>query len=192
MYACIHIDNIQHIQCTIYYYCPLPHSNIRYQKQYLLACLPYYRSRHIRNVCTCTYVRTCTCCLSTATHTQMILSEADQIEVYVQYIDLLNTYVVHAFIYTYFYYPIASKPYNLSNLTGFSFVSLFSITMWIHLNFGTDGLDRFLLKSVGLLQTTGGCLLVGTCRHVSIFMYVCMYVCMYVVTYVCMYVFMYE
>lgn len=44
---------------------------------------------------------------------------------------------------------------------GFSFVSLFSITMWIHLNFGTDGLDRFLLKSVSLLDPKSGYLLIG-------------------------------
>ena len=44
---------------------------------------------------------------------------------------------------------------------GFSFVSLFSITMWIHLNFGTDGLDRFLLKSVSLLDAKSGYLLIG-------------------------------
>eukprot|EP01036_Dinobryon_divergens_P024841 gene24841-33326_t len=47
-----------------------------------------------------------------------------------------------------------------NNIQGFSFVSLFSITMWIHLNFGTDGLDRFLLKSVSLLDAKSGYLLI--------------------------------
>lgn len=37
------------------------------------------------------------------------------------------------------------------DLRGFSFISLFSITMWIHLNHGDSGLDKFLVDSARLL-----------------------------------------
>jgi SAM-dependent methyltransferase len=36
--------------------------------------------------------------------------------------------------------------------TGFSFISLFSITMWIHLNHGDIGLEKFLSKGASLLS----------------------------------------
>jgi 2-polyprenyl-3-methyl-5-hydroxy-6-metoxy-1,4-benzoquinol methylase len=43
----------------------------------------------------------------------------------------------------------------------FSFVCLFSITMWIHLNFGDQGLHTFLQRSASLLSpVNGGSLLV--------------------------------
>ena len=42
-------------------------------------------------------------------------------------------------------------------VTSFDFVSLFSITMWIHVNFGWDGLSEFLRRSLDL---TRACLLV--------------------------------
>jgi len=45
-------------------------------------------------------------------------------------------------------------------ITGFSFVSLFSITMWIHLNFGDTGLHTFLSNSVKFLLPNVGSLLV--------------------------------
>lgn len=38
---------------------------------------------------------------------------------------------------------------------GFSVVCLFSITMWIHLNYGDDGLKDFLLRSAALLSPLG-------------------------------------
>jgi hypothetical protein len=46
-------------------------------------------------------------------------------------------------------------------MTGFSFISLFSITMWIHLNFGDRGLEIFLRRSVDLLDLGRGALLIG-------------------------------
>jgi SAM-dependent methyltransferase len=39
-----------------------------------------------------------------------------------------------------------------NKLTGFSFISLFSITMWIHLNHGDIGLEKFLFKGSNLLK----------------------------------------
>lgn len=39
--------------------------------------------------------------------------------------------------------------------TGFSLVCLFSITMWIHLNYGDDGVNDFLLRSAALLSPLG-------------------------------------
>lgn len=38
-----------------------------------------------------------------------------------------------------------------NKLKGFSFISLFSITMWIHLNHGDIGLEKFLFKGANLL-----------------------------------------
>ena len=38
-----------------------------------------------------------------------------------------------------------------NKLEGFSFISLFSITMWIHLNHGDIGLEKFLFKGANLL-----------------------------------------
>eukprot|EP01032_Pedospumella_encystans_P022635 gene22635-25643_t len=40
-------------------------------------------------------------------------------------------------------------------VVGFSMVCLFSITMWIHLNFGDDGLVDFLARSADLLTPLG-------------------------------------
>ena len=39
---------------------------------------------------------------------------------------------------------------------GFSFISLFSITMWIHLNHGDPGLDKFLIDCARLLTNVRG------------------------------------
>jgi len=42
-----------------------------------------------------------------------------------------------------------------TEVVGFSMVCLFSITMWIHLNFGDDGLVDFLARSADLLTPLG-------------------------------------
>ena len=46
---------------------------------------------------------------------------------------------------------------RLHGATYFDFISLFSITMWIHINHGAEGLNRFLRQSIDL---TRACLLV--------------------------------
>ena len=47
----------------------------------------------------------------------------------------------------------------VKGISGFSFVSLFSITMWIHLNHGDIGFERFLAVGAGLLSDVGTILL---------------------------------
>lgn len=48
---------------------------------------------------------------------------------------------------------------NNYSVSGFSFISLFSITMWIHLNHGNEGLKSFINSSVDLLETKGSLLI---------------------------------
>lgn len=52
------------------------------------------------------------------------------------------------------YFDMINKQYN-ANINSFNVISLFSITMWIHLNYGDEGIRDCLLRSSALVHTSG-------------------------------------